>query len=211
MQYIAWPIAVVVIVVAGMLIFRAPVETFINKLKNVKAPGGVALATTEYQEALSPAANADLSIVAAQATIDSLTGVIQNFAAEAADAQMRVQISEMEKARLIEQATEDVSRLRRETFVWWCRYLTVFFVPSSKLTLQLIQILHRDGVSEADLESLMSAYVDNPTERAAILTALSATVMMTSENGIYKSTPLAAVFLHYVNNNGELNLNLLPQ
>jgi hypothetical protein len=205
MQYIAWPIAVAIIVIVAMFLFRSPVKNFIDRLRSVKT-GGLALGT-ESQDALPPASKTDLSIVSAQSTIDSLTNVIQEFAAQAAQAQLRVHLSEIEKAELIKEATGDIAKVRRETLYWWCKYLSVFFVAQTKLTLLIIQT-NPNGTSHADLENIMVAYIEAEEQRLIVKNVLLESGLIIDDGAIFKATRHANFFIEF-DSTGKLNVNLL--
>lgn len=207
MEYITWPVAIIVTATIGVLILRAPLANFINNLKAVNAPG-VKLETTRQQEGLIVPEQQEASITAAQATIQSLTDIIQTFATQAADANLRAQISEVEKMQLIKEATDDILALRRESYHWWCKYLGAFLVPATKLTLLFIDA-KEEGMSEENLDVAMRKYVSEEEQRLTIKNVLVETGVIINADGIYRTTPIGKVFIKFEMSNGT-DLDLTP-
>jgi hypothetical protein len=193
-QYFNWPIAIALIAVIAMLLFRKSIRDFIGRLKTVKAPG-VSIDANE-QEQLPNKAKDELSIIVAETTVQSLTGIIRDLAAQAAHAELKAKTSENEKEEILQGAIGQILDFQRSAYFWWCRYLSLFFVMKTKI---LIYYVHsnENGYPEPELDNFLQTMEADEDQKRIMKDILIGTEIFTIQNGAYKITPRGRLFLNF--------------
>lgn len=194
---ISWPLAVLVLGLAFGVTFRNELSQFIRNIGLIRFPGGTEIhssqqapETTEASTSRTPTSTGreKVTLTAEQQTL--LRTYMENLTKQASDAQE-------EKKQILDTVIKVVSEKQKEVVYWWFQYLSLFFVPATKLVLQWFSSQTVPPTKDF-YEEFWKGAIPDPKERETILMVLLHHQLLQPKPAVIEITQAGRDFLSFL-------------
>jgi hypothetical protein len=167
---ISWPFVAGVVAFAFGITFKRELSQFIHNIGFIRFPGGAEIHTSQAPPETSKAAPSGSTAGGPGALTltpedqEILRKHIEGLTKQMTDAHQ-------EKDQILDSAIQIISEKQKEVVYWWFQYLSLFFVPATKV------VLHWFGAQPIPLtkefyEEAWKPIITDPTQRETILMVL---------------------------------------
>lgn len=182
---LSWPVAVIVIGITAMWVFRDGINDFLRKVQRVKFPGGEVQSLQEEPGIRVPDEYLVLNPTQQQRLSDAISAELKSTERRAQE----------EKQLLLQQAQAAVNSLQQQATFWEFSYLAYYLVPNSKRTLSWIGSVPNNMIELDTFHTILKRAVDSQSERQAILNALQQHQLVAISNNTVSITEKGREFL----------------